>query len=166
MRINAGLFLVVSCLLLVVCSIPATAKTISSNELIEKAQLYDGKTIEFQGEVIGDIMARGNYAWLNVNDGTQAIGVWAEKGQVQKIKRSGDYKYIGDEIKIIGVFHRACPDHGGDLDIHAREIHIAEAGHKTDHPINSTKALIAAILFIAILALILIPRLFKSAPEV
>ncbi|MDI6605929.1 MAG: hypothetical protein QME65_02145, partial [Candidatus Omnitrophota bacterium] len=44
----------------------AFAQPVSSTELIENAQAYDGKRVAYAGEVIGDIMRRGNFAWLNV----------------------------------------------------------------------------------------------------
>ncbi|MFH1576537.1 MAG: hypothetical protein ABID35_03250, partial [Candidatus Margulisiibacteriota bacterium] len=40
------------------------ASTVSGNELVENAKQYNGKLIEYEGEVIGDIMKRGDHAWL------------------------------------------------------------------------------------------------------
>lgn len=137
------------------------ALTVNGNELVKNAHLYDGKIIEYQGEVIGDIMVRGRHVWLNVNDGTCAIGIWAEKSLVQNIKHTGDYNYIGDTIKVRGIFHRACPEHGGDLDIHAHEISIIEEGYKVEHPINPIKVVVAVILFMAVLMVIFYPKFLK-----
>ncbi len=138
------------------------AESISGNDLVENAKLYDGKTIEFQGEVIGDIMARGKHAWLNVNDGSRAIGIWTSKELTQKIKHIGGYRYLGDKIKVIGVFNRACSQHGGDLDIHATEISILERGEKIEHPVNPVKAALALILFVAALAAVFYPMILKA----
>ncbi|MFH1683597.1 MAG: DNA-binding protein [Candidatus Margulisiibacteriota bacterium] len=144
----------------------AAASVLSGNELVENAKLHDGQTVEFQGEVIGDIMARGKFAWLNVNDGTRAIGIWAKKDQTKNIIYSGDYNHIGDTIKVLGSFHRACPEHGGDLDIHAQEISLMKEGHKVEHPVDPWKVTFSIILFIATLALYLIfeikRRFFKA----
>ena len=49
---------------------------VSSTELIEKAKELDGKEIVYEGEVIGEVMTRGEYSWVNLNDGLNAVGVW------------------------------------------------------------------------------------------
>jgi len=47
----------------------AFAQSLSSSELIRNAKEYDGKLIVYSGEVIGDVMLRGEFAWVNINDG-------------------------------------------------------------------------------------------------
>ncbi|OGB87051.1 hypothetical protein A3H38_02375 [candidate division WOR-1 bacterium RIFCSPLOWO2_02_FULL_46_20] len=130
----------------------AAAAAVSSNDLIAKAHIYDGRTIEFTGEVVGDVMIRGDFAWLNINDGAQAIGVWTNKQAAEKISYVGDYTHIGDTVKVAGQFHRACPQHGGDLDIHATEILISKQGHKVKHTVNNYKFAMTVILLLAIVA--------------
>ncbi len=98
------------------------ASPISSDKLINDAKFYDNTTVTIQGECIGDIMARGNHVWVNVNDGPNAIGIWAEKELVKDIVHTGSYNFIGDQVKITGIFHRACQIHGGDLYINAENI--------------------------------------------
>jgi hypothetical protein len=143
-----------------VCSAPAWAET--GQELVEKAAELDGKTIEFQGEVVGDVMLRGEHAWINVNDGTRTIGVWIKKSQAENIEFTGDYNYLGDMVKLTGVFHRACSVHGGDLDIHAEKFAVAQKGELIDHPVNPAKAVIAGILFIAVIGAIFLPSRLKT----
>ena len=114
---------------------PCYAQTISSTDLINHAREYDGKTVVYTGEVIGDIMKRGEFAWLNVNDGVNAIGIWASSSQIKDLAVTGGYKRIGDEVEITGVFHRACPEHGGDLDIHAQALRKLAFGRRLqEHP--------------------------------
>lgn len=137
----------------------AFAQSISSEELIKNASRYDGQTVIFSGEVIGDVMSRGNYAWLNVNDGRNAIGIWAPKAALQDIKWSGSFKSIGDEVEVAGVFHRACLEHGGDLDIHALIVRKTASGRAIKDNINLSKRnqvliLAGVVLFIWILTLL------------
>jgi hypothetical protein len=143
-------------------SSPSQALTVSGNDLVENANLYDGKTVEYQGEVVGDIMARGDHVWLNVNDGTLAIGIWAKKELAQGINLAGSYEYIGDRVLVQGVFHRACAEHGGDLDIHAEKISLVAPGKKIEHDVKEGKIVIAVLLLIAILAVILVPMIIKK----
>ncbi len=104
------------------------AEDVSSAELINNARQYDGKVVIYKGEVIGDIMARKEFVWINVNDGVNAIGIWSKKDLVKDILYTGKYKSKGDIIEIKGVFHRACLEHGGDLDIHIDELRKITSG--------------------------------------
>ena len=136
------------------------AQTVSSTELINNAKGYDGKLVVYQGEAIGDVMRRGNFAWINVNDGRNAIGIWVEFAQTKDIIYTGNYKAKGDVVEANGIFHRACPEHGGDLDIHARELRIVEPGAPRPERISATKRN-AALLLIGVLGLIWISSLLK-----
>ncbi|MBL7151009.1 MAG: DNA-binding protein [Candidatus Omnitrophica bacterium] len=134
----------------------AFAQPVSARELIENAQAYDGKTIAYAGEVIGDIMRRGNFAWINVTDGEKAIGVWLEGHLLKQADLlAGSYRSTGDLIEVIGVFHRACPEHGGDLDIHAFEIEkIAPGRHNPEASSFNTGKRNAAVVLLGALGLI------------
>ena len=122
------------------------AQPLSSQELIEKALDYDSQLVTYQGEVVGELMRRGDFAWANVQDGKNALGIWLDKGLAVKIGFCGSYKFQGDRIKVTGVFHRACNQHGGDLDIHALEIEQVSGGYPIYHPINIHKEKLAIIL--------------------
>lgn len=115
------------------------AQSISSTELINNAKLYDGKIVIYAGEVIGDIMARGEYAWVNVNDGQNAIGIWLDKNLTKDISYTGSYRFKGDWLEISGVFQRACLGHGGDLDIHAQAIRKVRQGRPVIERLNINK---------------------------
>jgi hypothetical protein len=148
-QIPIWLLVLVCYLSLVTCSFAL----VSGSELVENAHKYDKKVIEFQGEVIGDIMDRGDHVWMNVNDGTRAIGIWAKKEMVSDIAVMGDYTHIGDQVKVTGTFYRADPQHGGDLDIRASKIEVLKTGYKVEHPINRVKVIFAIVLFVLVLGL-------------
>lgn len=138
----------------------SNALEVGSNELISSAKDYDKKEIVYSGEVIGDIMKRGQNCWINISDGDNAIGVWAEESLAKNIKYKGSYKYIGDEVKVTGIFNKACPEHGGDLDIHAQKIEIIRKGYISKRPVNVYYILIAAILLVIAIVMNLI--IFKK----
>ncbi|MGA1863805.1 MAG: hypothetical protein ACMUHX_01960, partial [bacterium] len=100
---------------------------------------YDGYHVEVKGEVVGDIMERKNGTWLNIDDGSESIGVWCPKDNLPRIDFIGDYKSKGDILMISGVFNKACSVHGGETDIHATEIIKVHKGHPIHHPISSEK---------------------------
>ena len=146
--------------LILLCSTVCFAQPVSSTELINSAKQYDGKTVVYAGEIIGDIMARGDYAWINVNDGKNAIGIWVGKDLVKEITYTGSYKFKGDVVEVNGVFHRACIQHGGDLDIHAQSLTKIIPGQPTPEIPNFKKGNIV-ILLLGALVVIWILTLLK-----
>ena len=136
------------------------AQSLASRELINHAQEYDGKIVTYSGEVIGDVMVRGDFAWVNISDGDNALGVWMSAALAKEIKFTGNYKSRGDNLEIAGVFHRACLEHGGDLDIHAQSLRKLGNGRTVKEKLNFDKVSLSLILLGA-LFLIWILTLFK-----
>jgi len=138
------------------------AQSISSTELINNAKLYDGKIVTYEGEVIGDVMVRGEYAWINVNDGKNVVGIWIDKNSAKDILYAGSYESRGDWLEITGVFRRACLEHGGDLDIHAQAILKIRQGRRVAERLNMGKRNLVFVLFgVLCLVWILKPLKFK-----
>ena len=137
----------------------AFAQAVSSTELINHAKDYDGKVVVYSGEVIGDIMVRGKYAWINVFDGKTAIGIWLDKDLAKEIIYTGTYKSKGDAVEISGIFHRACLEHGGDLDIHAQSLSKTFGGASLSEPFNNGKRNTALLLSGALCLVLIWSRL-------
>jgi len=116
------------------------------NSLIENAKQLDGQEVTVQGEAIGERMDRGDYSWVNINDGTNAMGVWLSKADAEKISYYGNYKDKGDTVKITGTFNRACVEHGGEADLHNSSIIIVQEGYAVNEQISIVKIMITIIL--------------------
>ena len=136
------------------------AQTLSSTELTSRAAQYDLKVVTYAGEVVGDVMVRGAFAWVNLNDGTNAIGIWVDKNLLKDIEYAASYKAKGDWLEVTGIFHRACPQHGGDLDIHAQTISKIRSGNKVVEEIDKNKRN-AAFILLGTACLLLILRQLK-----
>ncbi|MFA6357432.1 MAG: DNA-binding protein [Candidatus Omnitrophota bacterium] len=136
------------------------SQSINSNELIKNSKQYDGKLVTYAGEIIGDVMVRGRFAWVNINDGNNALGIWMSSALAKDINFSGSYKVRGDIIEVVGVFHRACLEHGGDLDIHAQTLRKTGTGRIVNQKLNIDKIYLSLIL-LGLLFLIWILTLFK-----
>ncbi|MFH1847949.1 MAG: DNA-binding protein [Candidatus Omnitrophota bacterium] len=134
----------------------AFAGPVSSDALIGSPRKYDMEVVEYRGEIIGDIMTRGDHAWLSVSDGNNAIGVWTKKELLKDIKFAGDYKKKGDIVTVKGVFHRACVEHGGDLDIHALSMDLAKRGYFIPRPVQAEKVFYSAVFSAVTLCLALL----------
>jgi len=137
--IKKALFIILF-LLLMAQNYDCYAQSISSVELINNAKNYNGNTVVYKGEVIGDIMRRGEYAWINVNDEKNAVGIWIKKELIKDIVYTGSYETKGDLVEITGKFNRSCVEHGGDLDIHAQSIAKISSGNDVPYVVN-TKAI-------------------------
>ena len=161
MKINFKLDLIILCLAFFVLPQPSFAQGLSSSELIQNAKQYDGKLIVYTGEVIGDVMPRGGNAWVNINDGNNALGIWMSASLAKEINYEGSYKSRGDSLEVTGIFHRACPEHGGDLDIHAQGLRKLATGRIVNEKINLDKINLGAIL-LAALFFVWILTLFKK----
>ena len=135
---------------------------VNSASLIENASAWNGRLITFKGEGIGEAMVRGKMTWIHLNDdaymwknieeGARLDGynsghaVWVAADLAKKIRFFGDFKHEGDVAKIIGIFNAACPQHGGDMDIHASTLEIVRIGHPVPHTMNTPRAVMAGIL--------------------
>jgi hypothetical protein len=131
----------------------------SSNELIAEAKLFDGAHVLYGGEIIGEVLRRGDHAWINVYDGNNAIGVWVPSVLLQNVKHTGGYKWLGDRIRVHGIFHRACLEHGGALDIHAQDLLVVEPGQPLIEDLSSRKILVLVVL-LGVLICLLMVRIF------
>lgn len=141
-----------------VCS----AGQISSTELINNAKEYDGKSVVYVGEAVGDVMVRGDFAWVNINDGENAIGVWLKKGLAKEIQFTGSYHAKGDRLEITGVFQRNCIQHGGDMDIHAQSIRKISLGRLVDRELDTSKRNFVFILLVVLCLVFVFVRRQRS----
>lgn len=147
---------------------PARADdTVQVSQLVKDMRKYDGKVVTIHGEAIGDVMVRGTYAWITVNDdryskksieesgeligmSNSGIGVWVLERDTRDIKIYGGYKNKGAEVWLTGVFNRACHEHGGDTDIHATSLEVLKPGYPFSHPFPYDKLLTVVLLTCAI----------------
>jgi hypothetical protein len=152
--------LVMGCGLWVMSALPSAcfAASYSSKALIENAKLLDGKRVTYRGEAVTAIMKRGDHAWVNVNDGDNAIGIWCALPMLEPVKLLGGYKQIGDILEIEGMFNRACPLHGGELDIHANRVKVLKPGFSLKEKIDPGKTGLTIFFFLLILAVTVVFR--------
>jgi len=140
-RISLNVFFMI--VLFLICSLlipfSVNAEKVSLSRLIEDMNRFNGHEIEICGEIIGDIMKRRKGVWLNIDDGTESMGIWVSKISLPKIDFVGNYNSKGDTLLIKGIFNRACPIHGGETDIHVLEIERIKVGHPITHPLSQKK---------------------------
>jgi hypothetical protein len=133
---------------------------------VTKGLYWNGKAVTFHGEAIGEVMVRGDYAWIHLNDDAYMIknveegatlggynsgmAVWVPAALTKAIDTYGDYQHEGAIVEVRGVFNGACREHGGDMDIHATSLALLVPGHVVDDPVPGWKPILAvALVFIA-----------------
>jgi hypothetical protein len=134
------------------------AYAISSKELIGKADDLNGQKVRYSGEAVTAVLQRPDGAWVNVNDGDNAIGIWCTKEMSYRITYLGDYKSKGDILDVEGTFNRACPAHGGELDIHADGLKIARQGYIKKESFDIRRLNMASGIFLATMLLMIVFR--------
>ena len=151
---------------------------VTSTALVENANGWNGRIISFKGEAIGERMIRGSMGWIHINDdaymeksieagaGSEGYNsgqaIWLSSDLAHRIRFFGDYHNQGDLVKITGVFHAVCPEHGGDMDIHATELTVVAIGHPVAHQIKTHRAMLATILILSSIFLFWIRRRVRS----
>lgn len=108
------------------------------NDLIEEAKNWDQTDVEIQGEVIGDVFRQKEFSWVNINDGSNVIGVWTPYHFLKGIT-PGDYRKTGTFVRVKGRFHRACRIHQGETDIHAVSMEIVQEAKPRRHKVQRVR---------------------------
>lgn len=134
----------------------------NSAKLVEKPKAYNGTRVTFTGEAIGEVMVRGDHAWIHLNDDAymllnveegaklggynSGMAIWLPTSLTSSIDTYGDYKHEGSIVTIEGTFNAACKEHGGDMDIHADVLRKVKDGRHALDPVRPWKAGLAALL--------------------
>lgn len=146
------------CLLL---AVPAYAAKMDIGDLIEQGSKYNQQRVLLIGEVIGDVMARGDYTWMNVMDDTGAMGL-VIPSPLAKGLTPGRYGVAGSIVSVEGMFYKACPAHGGDMDVHVESLTVLSGPQVEQQVIKWTRFRAVALLCFFWLGLLLWPRLKVS----
>ncbi|MCM8758290.1 MAG: DNA-binding protein [Candidatus Omnitrophica bacterium] len=152
--------------LLVLLLLSAISKAQTLKALISSPDMFDGKVVIVQGELIGDIFSGRDGFWVNILDSGTAIGLWVPESEKNKIKFLGRYGIEGDYVKITGIFHKQCVQHAGDMDIHVSCFEIIKRGSYKKEQLPLEKIIFAFSLGIVSLAAIGILHLLshKGSP--
>jgi hypothetical protein len=134
-------------LLLIVVLIPSgrlLATFYSPTELINNALKLDKQEIELQGEAVGEIIERDNgMCWINIFDGSSAIGVYINIEEAKKIGIFGTHKFKGDIVAIKGKLYANDELTGGELDVQGNSLKVVTPGNPIPHLVPLWKIIFA-----------------------
>lgn len=113
-------------------------------------QALDNSSVRFEGEAVGEAVSAGpGLKWVSVNDDSgQGIAVLMTDEQLQAVESYGNYQQTGSVIEVTGIYHVACVEHQGELDVHANSVVLVEAGEKTEHAVGEGKIVAAVVMVI------------------
>lgn len=103
--------------------------------LVSTNRALDDSEVSFTGEAVGDIVnAGGGYKWVNISGASNAvISVYMPDDLAKLIQNVGDYHETGTSLKVVGTYHVACPEHEGELDVHASAAEVTDNGGPVTH---------------------------------
>ena len=137
--------LILCILIIYITPIKVNANDYSINDLIENGKSFDKKEVTLKGEAIGESLKRDDYTWININDTTNAIGIYMTTNDANKVNVYGGYSKDGDILQVTGIFNRACKEHGGDMDIHSSKVEIIKVGKEKKETIKKEKIYVVFI---------------------
>lgn len=99
-------------------------RKVTSSELYDCPQTFDGALVRYRGEVVGAVLRRNEGAWVHLNDdvyagdigplpahrdyrgGNGGIGVFISHELARQIARVGGPRDRGDVVEVLARFHR------------------------------------------------------------
>ena len=107
--------------------------------LFDQASLYDNRTVQVVGEVVGDRIeandGTGN-CWImltsRVQEESASISVLLSAEQASQIDHYGRYGVTGTTLQVRGTYHQTCEVDDGQPDIHATNSSVLLKG--SEHP--------------------------------
>ncbi len=143
----------------------AAARTSASarGQVYACPQAFDGLSVTFVGEVIGDVLHRDGGVWVQVNDDDYALevgpmgrhdehrgfntglAVWLPDGLHEHISGVGRPDRRGDVLLLQGIVLRADPeDGGGTHPACATRREVVAPSVELDEPLHVPQAIVAA----------------------
>lgn len=137
----------------------------SASELVAQRERLNDRRVVVQGEAIGEALrADTDHVWVNVRSGGTDVGLYVSRTAAEGINTYGDYDHTGDDVLADGVFHLACPQHAGALDVHVEDLSVREQGAPTPHEVEWGFGVAGVALGVAGVAIAYAGRRRREAP--
>ncbi len=159
-------------------TLPLPVGRVSSTQAVSCPRLFDGRVVEYVGEVIGDVLRRDGGAWVLMNDDAYALDagplplqhgqfagtnsgltVWLPDALVELVEQPGNHDWRGTVLVVRGRLLRTDPADGGGLTIRARQGEVLAEAVRLPHPIHPGQAIAAGLAASAAVGLLLLDRM-------
>ena len=136
---------------------PSPYSSADIRALLSAGQRQDGNDVVFTGEATGSpIIADEGHVWVNMKNSGAMIGVYMSNELAEQITHYARYEHTGDTITVRGVYHLACAEHNGELEVHADQIEINAAGTSWTNPVHPVFYIIGIVLIVIGITLTLV----------
>lgn len=161
---------------------PALAGDVTSGELLDCPETWDGRQVRLVGEVVGGLLERGNRAWFQLNDDAYAlelgplpthrdhrglgggVGVLAPLEELASLSFLGGPRSRGDIVEVVGMFHRVDPITREVAIVRADQVSVVSVGAQVrDQPVPLRRAS-ALIALACAVAVVLVERSSRRRP--
>lgn len=155
---------------------PDPVGRVTSSEVIECPEAFDGHVVTYVGEVIGDVLHRDGGAWVLMNDDAYALevgpldshgefrgynsglSVWLDGETAELADQPGGPRWRGDVLRVTGVVHRADPADGGGLTVRAFDGEVLADAEPLSRPVNRPQAVAAVLLSLVAIGTVIYER--------
>lgn len=148
---------------------PSTTAAIrvSSGELYDCPETYDGRAVMFEGEVVGALLPRRTGVWAQLNDdvyathlgalpthrdfrgGNAGVGVFLTGDLADVVAAVGGPQTHGDVLRVTGTFERLDEATGEVAVIRATAATVTSRGSPIDHEPVAGRRLVGVVLAFA-----------------
>jgi hypothetical protein len=134
---------------------------VTSTQVLGCPAAFDGRSVTFVGELVGDLLTRDGGAWVLVNDDDYALelgplpshrdrrgtntglSVWLPDRLHRQVTGLGGPGQRGDLVRIDGVVRRADPSDGGGLTLRADGLEVLSPAAPVEEPLNVAQVWLA-----------------------
>ena len=136
----------------------------SISELLSASSRMDGDKVSISGEVVGYAAKAGTgHSWLNIQDQEgKVISVYVRNSLAERVGTFGKYGTQGDKVELSGVYHRACPAHAGELEIHAVSLNGKVEGCPVYHEVSPELGIAGIVMLGMAAVVLLVERLLRG----
>lgn len=137
---------------------------VQASQVFRCPAAFEDMPVTFAGEVVGELLPRGDGAWAQINDDAYALevgplvghrerqgfnsglAVWLPDGLHERVETVGRPAQRGDVVLVRGTIHRTDPDDGGGLTLRADELVVVSEGFTIDDPLHLPQLIVAIVL--------------------
>ena len=80
----------------------------------------------------------------------------------ERVGTFGKYGTQGDKVELSGVYHRACPAHAGELEIHAVSLEVKVEGCPVYHEVSPELGIAGIVMLGMAAVVLLVERLLRG----
>ncbi len=155
--------------------------TVSSSQLYDCPQSFDGETLRYSGEVVGGVLRRTDGAWVHLNDdiyadvdvagplpahrdyrgGNGGLGVFIPHELADRITYVGGPRSRGDVLDVVGTFHRVDAA-TGEVAILRATGGTVQPGEPLRRPVLPLRLTVAIVMGALMLVLLVAERRYRD----